>query len=156
MGTRSLALLGAMLVAVVGVVAFTACGGGSGGGGGGSDERYVRDVCSAFSAFNTSTTKLLEDEELLADEGKLGEEFGKLITDLAERLSRAKPPSDVRTYHDQLVAEFKRLGDRIGSGDFSGFESGPEIPEPPQAVQDRLRAVAEKTKECEGLGLFGE
>lgn len=153
MGTRPAAFLG-VAVAALGVIAFAAACGGVGGGG--SDEQYVRSVCSAFSEFTDGTKKLLQDQKLLTDEEKLGEELGKLIGELASRLSKANPPSDVRAYHEEVVAAFRTVGDQVGKGDFSAFESAGELPEPPQAVQDRLRAVAEKTKECEGLGLFTE
>lgn len=152
------------LLLVVGVFA-AACGGG-GGGGAGTDESYVKAMCEAFRKFEEDSDKALGDlEETFADieddedfEKVLEEAFkafARPVENLASDAAKIKPPADVKEYHDQTVAALRTAAEGFEEGNFDldqdPFEA---LPEPPQAVQDRLQAVAENESACEGLDIF--
>lgn len=156
-------VLFAVLMAAAVLVA--ACGGG-GGGGAGTDESYVKAMCEAFRKFEEDGDKALaeldekfaeiEDDE---DFEKVMEEafkaFAKPVSNLASDASKIKPPADVKEYHDQMVVSLRSMADGLKEGNVDLEEDPLEsLPEPPQAIQDRLRAAAENESACEGLDVF--
>ena len=153
-------LMGAAVVAA-------ACGGG-GGGGAGTDESYVKAMCEAFRKFEEDSDKVLADLEKKFADIEDDEDFAKVLEEafkafakpvgkLASDTSKVKPPADVKEYHDQIVVSLRTAAGTFERGDFA-FDEDPleDLPEPPAAVQDRLRAVAEKERACQGLDIFME
>lgn len=156
-------LFAAVLAAAALLVA--ACGGGDGGGAG-TDESYVKGMCEAFRSFEEDSDKALaelegkfEDVEDDEDFEKLMEEafraFAEPVRNLANDASKVKPPEDIKPYHDQVVASLRTAADSFEEGNLN-FDEDPfeDLPEPPQSVQDRLRAVADDEPACQGLDIF--
>ena len=133
----------------------------SGGGGDGSDEDYVKSICEANLLLEDVIGILFEsafsgeepDEDALDE---LVESFEKWI----DALDDANPPSDAADAHDALVERIREGLDELKSGDadletLSLFGDEEDLPEPPQAVRDRLNEAAAGVEVCEGTELFG-
>lgn len=152
-------VVGTAVVGLVALAALEACGGDSGGGpgGAGSDEAYVRAVCGAFAKFEEDFTKLLSDPEALSDEDALTEKFAGVYRTFVDSVAKARPPADVREYHDAFVSQLRTSLDAAEKGDLeSAFAESSDLPAPPQDVQDRLQKVADGIEECRDLSIFGQ
>ena len=143
-------------------LAAVACGG---DGGPGSDEEYVKAVCQAVNR-SVERSAEIEDEidEIMAgadNEDEALEEVFKLtakpISDFANDLAKAKPPADMKEFHDQVVDAFKTHAKQLEDGDREALVRSAgafDFLEPPQAIQDRLNAVAANTSECDDSDFF--
>lgn len=130
-----------------------ACGGD--GDDGGSDEEYVRDVCTALAAFNERREELTAGATA-ADPAQVAEDFGDALSDLASAMDDADPPDDAAEAHDSVVQSLEDAADAVDEG---GIEAlfDVELPsvqmEP--AVRNRLQALFNSTRECQGSsGIF--
>lgn len=151
-------------LAIIALMALAACGddddsSGSGPGassGSGSDADYVAVLCKATKAFGDDMSKVTADPSKLKDPTDIGKLFAEPFDTYAKAVAKAKPPSDLKDYHSQMV---KALNDAVAkiktSKDLSALSSlgDSQIPEPPQAVKDRLQKVAEKNKDCTDAGV---
>ena len=148
--TAALAAIGAFALVAA------ACGDDDDGGGDGSDESYVRGLCSAVSSMQSDAEEAFEDfdpqsvDEIEDALETLQDVFGDFVNDLED----LNPPADVSEYHDQVVEAFQAQEELLEEGTLDALsEFGDfDVPSPPQAVQDRLSAVAENTSECDDLG----
>ena len=84
------------------------------GGGGGSDESYVRELCEAISDdFEADVIAAFALEDEAGQLNAYADVFEAYVTELR----RANPPSDVETFHDQLVDGIDVAIVRLRSGD---------------------------------------
>ncbi len=148
MRIRPLLAAAGLLAATSFLLVFAACGGG--GSGGGSDEAYVSSVCKSMLKFQDSMTSVTKDPSKLKDPTAIAKAFAEPFDQLLKDLKTANPPSDVKTYHDQVVAAFSKANDALKKGgDLSALEAvGNDIPKAPQAIEDRLQKVADKNADC--------
>ena len=151
-------------IATIALMALAACGGddstsggpGSGPGGSsniatGSDENYVADLCKATKKFTDDLAAATKDPSKLQGGEDIGKLFGEPFEAFAKSVSRAKPPSDLKDYHSQIVKTLNDAAAKIKtSKDLSVLSTlgDSTIPDPPQAAKDRLQKVAEKNKDC--------
>lgn len=153
-----------ILAALLLVAAFSlaACGGDDDDSGGddsgdsgktssgtGSDEKYVADLCKATLEFSKAFEKL--DPSKVKSEDDVQKLFAEPFENYAKAMSKAKPPKDVKEYHDQVVKALNDTVKSMKSGDgTSGFEAlaDMDFPEPPAAVSDRLSKIADNNKDC--------
>src|SRR6185369_9650287 len=95
-----MALITLLCLAAMG---FAACGDDDDGGSGGSDESYVASICSASlkakNAIDKATTGLKSD----AKDEDVVKAFTGPLDDYVKAIKAAKPPSDVKSYHDSVV-----------------------------------------------------
>lgn len=153
---RALLTAAGVLAVTSMMLVFTACGGDSSSGGTGTDEAYVSSVCKAMLKFSDSLnamdpTKLKsEDDAIKAITGP----FDQLLKDL----KAAKPPKDVKSYHDEVVATFQKANDQIKKNKDMSALTDAETPEPPPAaIKDRLQKIADKNADCKKADFnFGE
>ncbi|MEO6397080.1 MAG: hypothetical protein ABIP13_01310 [Tepidiformaceae bacterium] len=153
--------------ALLAMVALAACGddddssGGGNviGGGSGGDEAYVADICKATQKFSDDISALTKDPTKLKDPNDIGALFAGPFETFAKSVSKAKPPSDLKDYHSQVVKTLNDASKQIKeSKDLSALSAlgDSAIPEPPTAAKDRIQKVAEKNKDCNDSGLFGQ
>ena len=159
-------------IAAIALMALAACGGddsttsgpGSGPGGSGniatgSDADYVADLCKATKKFSDDLAAATKDPSKLQGADDIGKLFGPPFEAFAKSVSKAKPPSDLKDYHSQVVKTLNDAAAKIKtSKDLSALSAlgDSAIPDPPQSVRDRLQKVAEKNKDCTDSGFdFG-
>ena len=138
-------------VATSGLVA--AC---SSGGGDGSDEDYVRAVCESGEVLDEALGAMIS-AALSSDENEAGEVMANALEPWLNAIDAANPPSDAADAHNELVDVLREYIDGLRSGEISIEDDfGPldNAPDPPQAAQDRLAAVAADTPACDGREFF--
>ena len=150
MNIRKVAIRGAIVPIGLGALAFAGCGGGDGGGSG-SDEDYVAAICKAGVKFTKDLEKAFTDTSLLSDEDKAMEKLADIFEDFANDFEDAKPPSDIKEWHEDAAKQLKDGVKQIKDGDMeSGIFAGDSpFPEPPEDVADRLSKVAEDNEDCQ-------
>jgi len=149
-------LVAAGLVAATSfLLVFAACGGddsstSSGGSSGtGSDNQYVSALCKSMLTFQDSLTSATKDPSKLTDPTAIAKAFTAPFEQLLKDLKAAKPPKDVKDYHDKVVAEFSKATDALKKGgDLSALSNMGDLPNPPKEVSDRLQKVADKNADC--------
>lgn len=145
-------VLVAILPLVVAAFVLAACGGGSGG-----DEEYVRDVCKAVSEFSAGIEKAVKTSGTTGTAGASFSQFVEPFDRLAKDFGDADPPSDLEQWHNDTAKKLRDVADQLRkTKDFNavaGLNTDP-LSNPPEAARDRLRAVAKKTKECQGVTVF--
>jgi hypothetical protein len=125
-------------------------------GGTGNDTQYVASICKAAAKFSDDLTAASKsDPSKLADPTAAESLFEKPLQDYVNSLKQAKPPSDVKTFHDAFV---KALDDALTNlkktHDISAFESlGNDLPTPSASLSDRLNAAAKNNADCTKAGL---
>lgn len=121
-----------------------------GGGGGGSDEEYVAAICDAFLQFQNDITDIINDPDNAdATEEEAVDLFLEPLEAYVDALDDANPPSDVESYHNQLVDSAREAVNRVREeGTLEAFDELAEPEEPPQEIQDRLQAVANENPTC--------
>ncbi len=129
-------------------LAFAACGG-DGGGGLGTDEEYVDDLCGAFQSLQENMDGLFEDLSGEADEQKVAEAFAEPFEEFLNELKKARPPADVKPYHDELVDSFEQTVKAIKDGDMNALDNTDDVSDPPEDIQARLEKAAENNKTCQ-------
>lgn len=157
-------------VLAVAAVGLAACGGdddggsktsGGGGiassGGTGSDENYVADLCKASKDLQAAITKMTADPSKLTDQDAAMKAFIGPFEDFSKSLAKAKPPKDLKDYHEQMVKTLNDTVAKMKKGDATALQSlsGTDLPDPPASVKDRLDKLAAKNKDCTDSGLFG-
>ena len=160
-------------IATIALMALAACGGddntsgGAGSGPGssgniatGSDENYVADLCKASKKFSDDLAAATKDPSKLQATDDIGKLFGPPFEAFAKSVAKAKPPSDLKDYHSQLVKTLNDAAAKIKtSKDLSALSALGDgtIPDPPQSAKDRLQKVAQKNKDCTDSGFdFGK
>ncbi|MGI8926113.1 MAG: hypothetical protein ACR2HN_05625 [Tepidiformaceae bacterium] len=122
------------------------------GGGTGGDDKFVADVCKAGVAFLNSLNKSISDPAIVQDSEKLTEKIADSFEDFSNEFAKARPPSDMKSWHSDASKELKARVSRLKKGEdletvFA--DEGEPFPEPPAAAGERLRAAAEKNKDCQ-------
>lgn len=134
------------------MVVFAACGGddsSSGSSGTGSDEQYVASVCKAMAKFSDSLTAATKDPSKLSNPDDAVKVFQGPFDQLIKDMKAAKPPKDVKEWHDKAVAIFQKATDDLKKNkDLSAITDAETPPSPPKAVQDRLQKIADKNPDC--------
>lgn len=155
----------AMAAASVSVIAasfLAACGGGDGGdSASGTDEDYVAIICKAGAEFASSIdkaqdealAKALADVEDLTDEAAIEKVAAKVMAEpveaFAKAISNAKAPADVKDYHNSVVTQLKTAVKELNAGNVSALDALGDFATPPEAVGNRLQAIAEKNADCQ-------
>lgn len=153
MKLRKLAFLGIAPLAL-GAALLGACGddddGGSGGGGGGNDEDYVAAICKAGKSFQEDIFAALEDIDLDASEEEQMEAFVGPFEDFANAIEDARPPSDLRDWHGDVVDAINNMVKELKDGNLEALEDSDDpIGDPPAGAADRLQAIADKNPDCQ-------
>ena len=132
---------------------LVACGGGDDAG---SDEDYVKAMCESGDVFTAAIGAAMaaafDDDEQAATEA-----FTEALSDWVDAIDDANPPEDAAEAHDALVDSLKQAVEALEDGDAdleTAFDDIDDAPEPPQAVQDRLAAIAADTPECTDSDFF--
>lgn len=133
-------------------------GGGASAPGSGSEKAYVADLCKASKDFQTAMTKLTSDPSKLSDQNAAMKAFAEPFENFANAVSRAKPPSDVKDYHNQVVKALQDVVAKLKKGDPEALNSlgDTAIPTPPASLSDKYDKLAKDNKDCANSGLFGE
>lgn len=155
-------------IAIVALMALAACGGDDSSSGPsssgpsksgniatGSDENYVADLCKATKKFSDDLAAATKDPDKLQGADDIGKLLGPPFEAFAKSVAKAKPPSDLKDYHSQVVKTLNDAAAKIKtSNDLSALSSlgDTSFPEPPQAAQDRLQKVADKNNDCKDAG----
>jgi hypothetical protein len=139
-----------LLFALGGLIA--ACGGSSGGG---SDEDYVRTMCESGDILEEALGSMLA-AAFSGDEDEAADAMADAFEEWVDAIDDANPPEDVAETHEAMVNGLRDALDQLRDGETSleEFDALDNIPEPPQAVQDRLQTVAEGVPECDGAEFF--
>jgi hypothetical protein len=138
-------------------------GGGVTSGGSGSDADYVKAICVGFNKYIADfTAAIAKDPTNATDPAKAMKASAPMLSDLADAVSKAKPPKDVKSYNDQLVKSMRDAAQQAKDGKITSFDQlgsiGNDVPEPSQAIKDRLSKAASGVSECSsgGFSLFGD
>jgi hypothetical protein len=145
----------------LGATLFAACGGdddSSGGvpsGGTGSDEQFVADICKAGAKFSTDIQAVLAAAASLSDPAKAAQKMAVPFQDFSDAFAKAKPPSDLKDWHNTASAKLKDAAAALKKGDLESdiFTQDSPIPDLPQSAQDRLQKIADNNKDCQAADL---
>ncbi len=147
MNLRKKVLWAAIVPFALGAFVLTGCGGSGGGGGTGSDEKYVAAICDAGLKFQNELLKLFTDIDDDASDEDVAKAFAKPLEEFAKGVSNARPPADMKAWHDQTVKALNASVSEIKKGNLDALDDDP-IGDPPAAAAARLQKVAEKNKDC--------
>jgi hypothetical protein len=145
---------------IIPALGLVACGGGSSGG---SDSSYVAAICAAELKFTASINavmsdpKTLSDPKALTDPTFLSSKLGASFDQFAKDFANAKPPSDIKDWHNSTAKQFSDMAAQLKSGkDMSTLfgATSPAMPDPPAEAQARLAKVAATNKDCVASGTF--
>ena len=127
--------------AILGASLFASCGGDddSGGGGTGSDAAFVSDICKAGAKFSKSMDNLQKDLANEKDVDKLAEKASKPFETFAAEFSKAKPPSDLKEWHENTSKGLTAASKSLKDGDFEPLDDN-LMTSPPDAAGERLNA----------------
>lgn len=166
MSLKKWVLYACVATLALGAMAFAACGGddddsssGGSSGGTGSDEKFVSDICKAGANFSESITKLLSDPSKLSDESAAAKAMAEPMSDFANAFAKAKPPKDLKEWHDDASDKLKEAADALKKGDMNAdiFTQDEPFPDPPKDAADRLSKIADGNKDCQEADFsFGE
>jgi len=154
----------------IGAMAFTACGGddddGGGGdsgssssGGTGSDEKFVADICKAGAKFSKDLEKATANLGNSTDPKKAAQSLAEPFEDFSNAFAKAKPPKDLKEWHDAAADKLKEAAASLKKGDLEAdiFTQDEPFPDPPKEASDRLTKIADKNKDCQDADFsFGE
>lgn len=155
MNIRKVAIWAGIVPVALGATLFAACGGdddgGGGGGGSGSDEDYVAAICKAGLNFSKDLEEVFKDPESLADEDKAMEKLADIFEDFANDFAKAKPPADLKDWHNDASKQLKDGVEQIKDGDLESgiFAGDTPFPEPPAEAGERLQKAAESNEDCQ-------
>jgi hypothetical protein len=132
----------------------------------GTDKEYVKDICVAFNAYMDGALKAFSsDPSSAGDQAALVKKIGPLLETFAKEVAKAKPPRDVKKYHDELVKQTKDSSEKLKSGKITSLSELGQGVTPPKdlepAIKARLANAEQDVKECQdgplaGIGgLFG-
>jgi hypothetical protein len=125
----------------------------------GSDEKFVADICKAGKKFSDDLAGL-GNGTAQTDPSKILSQLSGPFQDLANAFRDAKPPSDLKQWHEDASDKLDELAKGIKDGkDLDALDSlGEEpFPEPPAGAADRLQKVAEKNQDCKDADFsFGD
>lgn len=157
MNLRKFLLMAGVVPAILGASLFASCGGdddssGGGGGGTGSDEAFVADICKAGAKFSKAMESLQKDLAKETDVDKLAEKASKPFQTFADEFSKAKPPSDLKEWHESTSTSLKAAAKGLKDGDFDALD-GDIMTSPPGDAADRLAKVADGNKDCQEADL---
>lgn len=126
-----------------------------GGGGTGSDASYVAALCKASKTFSDDMTKVTKDPSKLTDPKDIAKAFVEPFDAFAKAVSKAKPPSDMKEYHSQMVKVLNDIVAQLKSGNSDSMTTTfNDLPQPPQGLQDRLQKAAAKNTDCVDSGFL--
>lgn len=133
-------------------------GGNPAGAGSGSDEAYVAAICKAQARFFESFDKAMSDPSKLNDPKEAAKLFIGPFEQLEKDVKAARPPKDVKEYHDQMVKAISGASTQLkDSKDITTLDLESDIKDPPQEITDRLQKIAEKNEDCQKADFsFGE
>lgn len=161
---RRWALVSPALVALGGLaIGLTACGGGSstsssgGSASTGGDEQYVATLCAGWATFAKSLGALmpkLVDAESEDATKKVAQEMVAPFETFASDMSKAKPPADVKSYHDQFVKALKSVSGELKNGKVDSAFYTAYLPKPSPEVKARLDRLAAANQDCQGAGFL--
>jgi hypothetical protein len=101
-----------------------------------------------LDTFAAAIEKAFEEE---FDEQSL-EAFAKPFREMAEDLADAKPPKDLKEWHEGMVAAMNDLVKTLESGDVdSALAEDVEYPDMPADAQERLAKLAAENEDCKAL-----
>ena len=157
MSFKKWTLYACLATVALGGTLFAACGGddddsgGSTSGATGSDEKFVADICKAGANFSDAVTKLLSDPTKLSDEKSAAKAMAGPMDDFANAFSKAKPPSDLKSWHSDASKALKDAAKELKDGktDGSFFSGESPIGDPPKEAADRMTKIADKNKDCQ-------
>ncbi len=147
--------------------AAAACGGDDDGGstssGSGTDEAYVAAICTAGAKFVEDITsaqadalKSIEDASEADAEKIAAKAMAEPAQNFAKNIKNAKAPSDVKSYHNQMVSTLEKAAKGLKDGDINALDSL-NIDDAPKDVGDRLDKLASANKDCIAADFaFGE
>jgi hypothetical protein len=147
---------------------LAACGGGgdsggSSGGGGGSDQAYVTGLCKSISQFSDAMDAALAGPTPT----DIGQAFEQIFTAMAKPLqqfsdsfAKLKPPSDLADWHKTTAKQLSDAAKALKSGNLddpalAALGDSP-VPNMPDGPRERLKTLADKTKECGDTNPFDE
>ncbi len=166
MSLKKLVLYASVATLALGAMAFSACGGddddggssSSSSGGTGSDEKFVADICKAGAQFSKDLEKASANLGNASDPKKAAEALADPFEDFAKAFDKAKPPKDLKDWHDQASKKLNEAVAALKKGDLeSDIFTGEPFPDPPKEASDRLTKIAENNKDCKDADFsFGE
>jgi len=132
----------------------------------GTDKQYVKDVCVVFNTYMDGVLKSFSaDASVAGDEAAIIKKIGPLLEAFGKDVAKAKPPKDVKKYHDELVKTVNDTSGRLKAGKIKSLSELADVnsaqKELPADVKARLANAEKDVKECnEGQlagigGLFG-
>lgn len=130
--------------------------GGGSGGGTGSDEKYVGDLCKATLKLTNAFQSINPAD--LGDESKIFDILEKPYEEFVDAMEDAKPPKDLKDYHDEALRQFRAALKAIEDEDQEELDRifDAELPDPPAGVEERLDKVARDNKDCADAGVSFE
>lgn len=114
----------------------------------GTDEKYVAALCKSAAEFLDSFSKLQASAATATSEDDILKAFTKPMEEWIKDMKDAKPPSDLKDYHEKTVAAMEKALNGMKSGDPNAL-SNFDIGDPPKGAAERLQAAADKNKDCQ-------
>ena len=126
---------------------------GPGGSPSGSEEKYVGSICKATLNFTKALEKINPAD--FADEDKVFEVLEEPYEDFVNDLEDAKPPKEMKEYHEQALKQLKAGLKAIKDKDQTAIEAAfsADFPEPPANVEARMQKAAADNKDCTEAGV---
>lgn len=135
---------------------FAACGGDDDGGssgngsGSGTDQAYVAAICKAQLGFFQDLDKAINESTGDETEAQVVEILTPALDRWVAGIRNARPPADIRDYHNEVVRVASDAVNRIKeTKSVDALDTLDSIPEAPAAVRDRLNAIARDNKDCQ-------
>ena len=132
----------------------------------GTDKEYVKDVCVVFNTYMEAVFKAISsDPSLSGDSDAIIKKIGPPLEAFGKGVAKARPPKDVKKYHDELVKTVNDTAAKLKSGKIKSLSElgalGTSSTQLDPDVKARLANAEKDVKECnEGQlagigGLFG-
>ena len=126
----------------------------------GTDKEYVKDMCVSFNSYMDGVFKVIQsDPSSATDQAAIAKKLGPFLESFAKDVDKAKPPRDVKKYHDELVKQVKDSSEKLKSGKVKSLAELGQGVTPPKdldpAILTRLSNAEKDVKECSEGQLAG-
>ena len=120
-------------------------------GGDSVDRDYLKSFCRAGRIYTEDIDKVFDliiDGEI-ANPDDLREDIATIMEDFVDEYKDARPPQDLRMFHDESTRQLKQGAEFLRRNDLEKLvELYRSLPDAPRHVQVRLENIAQDVNEC--------